>query len=265
MREALTPVLRTVYGPVKTQWKVEEKSSLRESIEFSNRPYSQEEIVSLARTLYQQEQYKLALKAYSAFFERVEKEGERHGTKLWKVYHEKALLHLEFAELDQAEKCLHESIEQIGDERLKVTHSLKRLLKKVQASKAEEKYALLVSTDPSADSILSGWETRLSDLGFKEIKVMKGDKVDKETLIQEFTWIAEKAIIHPSFFCFVGKGELNDKGLPDTLLAFQEKKEEYYAVTLSELQGLCKHSSHLLSLLEVDFKRAKEEACLVQI
>ncbi|MEL6193380.1 MAG: caspase family protein [Bacteroidota bacterium] len=260
MREALTPVLRTVYGPVKTKWKLEERNSLIESIEFSNRPYSQEEILSLARTLYKQEQYPFALKAYSAFIERVEKDGEGHGTELWKVYHEKALLHLEFAELEQAEKCLHESIEQIGDERLKVSHSLKRLLKKIQASKAEEKYALLVSTDPSADSILSGWETRLSDLGFKEIKVIKGDKVDKETLVQEFTWIADKAIMHPSFFCFIGDGELSDKGLPDTLLTFPENKDEHYGVALSELKPLCKHSSHLLSVLEVDFKNQDDSS-----
>ncbi|MEM7513283.1 MAG: hypothetical protein AAF388_20305, partial [Bacteroidota bacterium] len=207
-----------------------------------------------------------ALESYSDFFKRAKQSKETgHGIEIWKVYQEQALLQIEFADLEKAEKSLHEAIKWIGDDHLKVTHSLKRLLKKVQASKEEEKYALLISTDSSADNIISGWHSRLSDLGFTEIRAFKGNEVDKDTLVNEFTWIAEKAIIHPSFFCFVGEGELSEKGLPETILAFQEKKEEDYGVTLSELQALSEHASHLLSVLEVDFGAKGETESLLGI
>ncbi|MEM7512494.1 MAG: caspase family protein, partial [Bacteroidota bacterium] len=80
MREPLLPVLQAIYGPVKTNWKEDDKTSLKESIAFSDRSYSQEELLSLGRTLYKQREYRSALESYSDFFKRAKQSKETgHG------------------------------------------------------------------------------------------------------------------------------------------------------------------------------------------
>ncbi|MEM9935391.1 MAG: caspase family protein [Bacteroidota bacterium] len=256
-------LIKSLYGPIKRVWTPTEGTLTAQSVAGVGPHISQTERLTLGRILYSQGNIHEAHAFYRLYLDTYEQDPTTagHGIAPWKVYLDIAHIQIELADLDHAESSLKKAIDLLGNERTSVTLSLKRLYKKVKASKSHEKYALLVATAKEDKEIIAKWKSVLGQQGFKHIQVLTGEDVQEEVLLTAFTSLAEHAKKFPSFFYFKGEGKSEDEQTPvfldvHTTPAQDENTEQTPKTTpisVAKLQELASHTAHLLSLLDVNF------------